>query len=142
MGGIVSACQDSAAVKVLITNEGTAAVSNIPVSYSLNGGSIVSQTFTGAIQPGLTDTLTFPGILNTSGPGSYQFVVWTSYSGDVIAWNDTAVVDFDIVNTLSSPVPFEENFDGQSLCPTTFNCGLTVCNLTGRDAERCEWLRR
>ncbi|MGA1330185.1 MAG: right-handed parallel beta-helix repeat-containing protein, partial [Bacteroidia bacterium] len=58
-------------VTVQISNFGSAAQSNFPVSYSVNGATPVVETYTGTVNPGDTVQFTFATRADLSLPGSY-----------------------------------------------------------------------
>ncbi len=77
-------------LKVNVFNNGTAAQSSIPVSYSINGQPAVSETFTtSTLDPGASATFTFTTPLNFPNPGTYRISAWTTLAGDVNTTNDT-----------------------------------------------------
>jgi Secretion system C-terminal sorting domain/CARDB len=77
-------------LKVNVFNNGTAAQTSIPVSYSINGQPAVSEIFTATtLEPGASATFTFSSPLSFPNPGIYQIAVWTTLPGDVNTTNDT-----------------------------------------------------
>ena len=71
-------------VKISIKNFGTAPQSNIPVSYTLDGGAAVTETLAGPIAPGASVSFQFPGTVNLGIPGqTYEFVGCTYLEGDL-----------------------------------------------------------
>ncbi|MCX6291208.1 MAG: hypothetical protein NT126_05540, partial [Bacteroidetes bacterium] len=95
-------------VKVVIYNFGSASSTNFPVSYRLNSGSVVTQNFSGTIQAGDFDTLTFSATL-TVPAGSSSLCAWTGLTGDANHTNDT--VCKTIHGTLRFTLPYTDNFD-------------------------------
>ena len=86
-----SGCGVSASLilKVKVFNDGTQTQTSIPVSYSVNGQTPVSETFTGSLAPGATSTYTFTNPVLFPTPGSYQISAWTALAGDVNTSNDS-----------------------------------------------------
>lgn len=84
-------------VTVTIKNAGDSAISNIPVSYSINGGSAVTEIYNGTLNPNDSYIYTFSAAADLSVIGAYQFKVYTSLAGDTIYTNDTLNV---LVNNL------------------------------------------
>ena len=63
--------------------------SSYTVSYSVNGGSAVTETTSAMVAPNGTYTYTFSTPYDFSAPGTYQLQVWVSYPGDPQPGNDT-----------------------------------------------------
>jgi hypothetical protein len=78
-------------VSVTIKNFGSAAQSNFPVWYRVNGGTPSNTTFSGTIQPDSTATVTFPTQFNFTSSVTTTFSIdaWTALSTDGITANDT-----------------------------------------------------
>ena len=86
----VSACEtDSQQLRISIFNYGSNTQKNFPVRYRVNGGSLVTETFTDSILPGTGKAFNFSGKVNTSAYGDYNFVVWTDVSSEQYRLNDT-----------------------------------------------------
>lgn len=122
--GNLNNCQNTAAVPVTVTieNTGQNAVSNVSVSYRVNGGAIVTETHSGTINAGASVTHTFSGTLNLAAAGSYAVQAWVTFAGDMNAYNDS-----DAVVSVSTPVlitPASENFELATYPPT----GWSVVN--------------
>ena len=78
-------------VSITICNQGAdslTAGTMIPVSYTVNGGTAVTEMFTlpttllGKCAGGGCESYTFTGTADLSVPGSYNFVGWSSMPGD------------------------------------------------------------
>ncbi len=82
-------------VTVTIENYGTTTQTSIPVAYQVNGGTVVSETYTGSIASGATDTYSFATTTDMSTLGTYDFVVYTDLSGDSDTSNDTLERTFE-----------------------------------------------
>lgn len=83
---------NSTPVQVSIANLGTNAVSNFPVRFRVGNGAVVSQNFTGTIEPGQSATFSFTQGANLSAAQVHNLRVWTALEGDVLALNDSARV--------------------------------------------------
>ena len=129
---ILSSCQTAPSMTVtcVIKNTGAAAVSNIPVRYRVNQGSIVSETFTGTINPGATDTHTFVTSLTPAGAGDQKITVWTQLPSDQYKANDTLISTIKIATFPSVQVPFMETFETFTVCATANNCETNFCTLS------------
>jgi len=86
-------------VKVIVTNFGTAAQSNIPVvAHILTPGSPVTlnATLAGPLASATSDTL-LVGTVNTVTPGNYTYTVYTNMGTDADNSNDTDKVILTVV---------------------------------------------
>ncbi len=127
-------CQtfDSLKVKVEIENAGFTDISGIQVSYQLNSGPVVTDTLSGVLPAFGVTTYEFPGYISFSSTMDDTLTAWVSVASDGQSNND---VNSQIYETYPSStyvlgIPYVENFDLMSSCPTTNNCELTVCNLS------------
>ena len=111
----VSGCglSDSEYVKLYIKNSGAGSISNIPATYSLDGGETwlsEEEICTETIEPGDSVVFTFINQADLSEPGAYQLSIKTTLTGDEEPNNDRA--DFEIVNTLNiDEFPYTEDFE-------------------------------
>lgn len=110
-----SGCGLSAAetVTVSFTNVGTTAISNFPISYSVNGGTPVSEQFTGTLNAGDTATYSFTTGADLSTPAIYDIRSWFTVPGDTDGFNDT--IDFSVEHFTPDVLPYFE--DLQSFIP-------------------------
>lgn len=76
-------------VTVTIDNYGTSTQTSIPVAYQINGGTVVSETYTGSITSGSSDTYSFTTTADLSSLGTYDIVAYTDLSSDSDNSNDT-----------------------------------------------------
>lgn len=75
-------------ITVEISNFGSATQTNIPLFYTVNGGTPVQEIYTGSIALGNTDSYTFTQQVDLSSLGSYDLVAGTELSGDSDTSND------------------------------------------------------
>ena len=81
----------SESVTVYLFNYGQNAVSNFPVTYQVNGGSIITEMFTGTIAPSTNATFTFATTSDFSTEGqTYTVISGTDLAGDEDITNDNA----------------------------------------------------
>ncbi len=131
-----------------VKNLSTVSVSNIPVKYSVNGGTVVSEVIAGPILAGDSIDYTFTTASDFSAQNVYSLQTWTEMSGDVAATNDTATIVF--ANSVTTTLPttaytngFENDYDfvstnmgwigvgtGFSLSGSTFHTGALALYLT------------
>ncbi len=81
---------NSEQITVTLRNFGTTAQSNIPVSYSVDGGNTITETFTGTIAPTNSVNFTFsaPADLSVIGQ-TYEITATSSLTGDSQPDNDS-----------------------------------------------------
>jgi len=80
---------DSEEITITIENYGTTTLTNVPVTYTIDGGvNVVSETYTGSIAPGQTDTYTFSETADLSGSQFYRIEAGVDVSGDEFTEND------------------------------------------------------
>ena len=77
-------------VKVNIGNLGTQPQTGFGISYSINSGTPVSETFSGTLAVGQEQVFQFATAADFSAAGSYVIKAWTSLSGDQDISNDTS----------------------------------------------------
>lgn len=75
-------------ITVEITNFGATTVTDVPVNYSIDGGTTVTETYPGPLEGGESDTYTFTTLASFA-TGDNDVLVWTSLSGDGTVSNDS-----------------------------------------------------
>ena len=130
--GYLLDCHDNSVIPVgvLIDNDGLGSLTNIPVSYSVNGGTPITETYTGTIAAGASQLFTFTSTLNLSVAGNYYVEVWITYPGDQNLYNDTAAASITVLGVTLVNLPSISDFEAESLCAVTSDCEATVCPLT------------
>ena len=93
-----------------IANIGGATLTNLPVSYSVNGGTSVTELIAGPINPTDTVFYTFTTQLNVATPNTYNVLVTTGAPGDGDTSNDSTYTSVTNAPTISS-FPYSENFE-------------------------------
>ena len=129
--GTYPTCVSSATapVTISVTNNGGSPLSNLPVGFQVNSGTVVNETITGPIAPGTTVSYTFTATADLSTAGGYFVSTWTAAPGDGNTGNDTLVTNLNVVTGSSVTLPFNEDFESFNTCGTGSNCGGTVCAL-------------
>ena len=80
-------------IAVTISNYGLQSVSNIPVQYQIDNGTVVTENFTGTIAPGASVNFIFSTTADLSTVGhSYTITASTAYSSDQDNSNDSATI--------------------------------------------------
>jgi hypothetical protein len=108
---IVNSCGLTATtpIRVSVRNSATTTISNIPVKFRIDGGSIVSETIP-SIGGNTTINYTFATTANLAAPGAHTIETWVDYATDSYRLNDTARTT--IVNSpVISSFPYLENFE-------------------------------
>ncbi|MEP7171202.1 MAG: S8 family serine peptidase, partial [Bacteroidota bacterium] len=128
-GGSLQDCQNNSAVpvNVQLKNAGMSTITNIPVHYSLNGGTPVNDVYTGTLAPFATANFTFTGTIDLSLAGSYTLQSWVDYTGDMNLLNDTSASITNVIAGATVVMPFTEDFESSGLCSTNTDCEVTVC---------------
>lgn len=129
-GGTIANCHNlnSIPVTINLNNAGINTISNIPVYYRINGGPIVSETYTGSLAPSASGGYTFSATANLSTVGVYNIKAWAKYTSDFNVTNDTAVSNVNVIAGTTATLPLNENFETFTLCSTSNSCAL-ACNL-------------
>ena len=113
---------DNENIVVTLENLGENTVSNFDVSYQVNGGNTVTESFTGSIAFNETSQFTFYTTYDFSTPGDYEIVASTSLTSDENNSNDssstsfTSIVGGDCPDEYSLPIVWRDNFE----CHTEF----------------------
>jgi hypothetical protein len=95
---------DSQQVVARVYNLGYSTFTNFPVSYSVNGGGIVTEIIQDSILPGDTLIYTFQTPADFSIPGIYTLESYVALTGDSCATNDTSTIDVTSIEVLHVPV--------------------------------------
>ena len=106
-------------ITINIDNLGTSSISNIPVSYSVNGGTPVTETITSTIAAGTSFTYTFTQTTDLSGTGTYIIKIYSALGNDAFKTNDT--LKFTFKNIPNSTPPYSMGFE-----PTEDFSGWTI----------------
>ena len=122
---------DSESVTVSIFNYGENDISNFDVSFQLDSGAVVTETYTGTISTGETVQHTFSTTVDMSTVGTtYVVNAYTSLTDDENAANDSVTVDIthlnpnDIgVSEITSPSSGELLSNAEAVTVTITNYG-------------------
>ena len=101
----------SESISVIVKNFGTSTITSVPLSYSVNGGTAVNETFGGlSLAFNDTMTLTFSTTANLSGMLDMDIQVYSTVTGDLNLTNDT--LDENLVFGIIAP--YFEDFESLS----------------------------
>jgi len=113
---------DNENIIVTLENFGENTVSNFDISYQVNGGNTVTESFTGSLAYNETSQFAFYTTYDFSAPGDYEIVANTSLGGDDVPSNDSSSTSFtsvaggDCPDEYSLPIVWRDNFE----CHTEF----------------------
>lgn len=99
----------SDSVEIAIANIGTAPQSNFTVGFDVDGGTTVTETFTGTIAPGDTVNFVFNALANLTIGGTSEVSVYTMLGTDADNRNDSLVKVVTSSNFAS--LPYTESFE-------------------------------
>lgn len=120
-------------VSIRIINYGSDTISDIPVSYTVNGGTPVNETVIIDLPSGFYVDYTFSQTVDLSAKGTYDIVAYTSVTSDGGSWNDTmksTVYSFhNDINSATYNAGFETSLELE---------GWLIYN-TNLDARRWFW---
>jgi len=113
---------DNENIIVTLENFGENTVSNFDISYQVNGGNTVTESFTGSLAYNETSQFTFYTTYDFSAPGDYEILASTSMTNDENSNNDSSSTSFtsvaggDCPDEYSLPIVWRDNFE----CHTEF----------------------
>ncbi len=113
--GPISGCSltNSETITCTIKNYGVDTISNFDVNYSVNGGTVVTETYTGSILPDSSADFTFSTPTDLSGIGTFEIIAHTTLLADADNTND-----YDTTYIYSTPVistfPYMQDFESTS----------------------------
>ena len=120
----VTGCTPSGAIIAEIENFGSAPLTDIPVAFSIDNGTVFRDTVPGTLAAGTTINHTFPITANFTTKGTtYNIAVWTEVLGDSNRFNDRLITD--VTNTTKDN-SFIEDFEGfvDGSCANATNANL------------------
>lgn len=101
-------------ISVKIANRGVSAISGFPVCYQVNEGNVVTETYTGTIEPQDTVDYVFKAKADFSAEQMYTVKAYTKLPGDLVPYNDSKVARCRHVGASSLPYSYDfsskENF--------------------------------
>jgi hypothetical protein len=117
--GVLFDCAASGlTVRATVRNFGQAPQTGFPVRYQLDGGAVISETFTGTLAPGTAVTYVFATPLTITGIGAHTLVVSTALPGDGASSNDAFTANLTLTATTLTNQPFTENVTAGVVTPT------------------------
>ena len=109
-------CNGTTTPMVTIKNEGSLAITSASVAYAINGGTPVSQNWTGSLSAGATAVVTFPQVTLPAGTNSLVATVSSpNGTGDVNGMNNmSAPLIAAVLNNTPTPAPYSEGMESTS----------------------------
>jgi hypothetical protein len=110
-------CDPNLTPSVTFQNSGSVTITSATVSYTINGGTPVSQNWTGNLSAGQTATVSFPQVTLSTGANEIVGNVDSpNGTADYAALNNTSVpTTINILNNNPTYAPYDQNFEGLSL---------------------------
>ena len=108
---------DSEPIVITIQNLGNNSASNFELSFQINDGEIVNETYSATLGSGTSTQYTFSQTADMSTAGSYEITVTISYSIDEVEGNNsltknvTNVASGDCPDEYSLPIVWRDNFE-------------------------------
>ena len=101
-------------VKAVVMNNGAVNQTNIPMNYTLDNGTVISDTMP-ALAAFTTDTFTFATPVNGSAVGMHTLTVFSTLTGDEDSTNNSASLSFvtNAVTTVPSTFGFPNTYDAR-----------------------------
>ncbi|MBK8499954.1 MAG: M36 family metallopeptidase [Flavobacteriales bacterium] len=110
-GALLDCASANMPVSVTVRNYGQSAQSNFDVRYQLDGGALVTETFTGTLASGASATFTFAQPVTIAGNGAHALVASTNLVGDQFAGNDAATSNITLSTPATTTAPFLQNIE-------------------------------
>ena len=106
-------CNGTTSPMVTIKNEGSLAITSATVAYAVNGGTPVTQNWTGSLSAGATAVVTFPQVTLPAGTNSLVATVSSpNGTGDVNGMNNmSAPLIAAVLNNTPTPAPYSEDME-------------------------------
>jgi Outer membrane protein Omp28./CARDB. len=110
-------CASSITPSIKVKNNSSVAVPSFDVSYSINGGTPVSNTISTSLASGSSTTYDFSSVSTTSGSNSisYSVSVSGSYYDSISSNNSVLGNSFNIMSNSTIGTTHTENFEGSAL---------------------------
>lgn len=129
-------------ITVTVKNLCSTILTNIPVSYSVNGATAITDTISTPIAVGDSLQYTFSTPVDLSATGNYNFVFYSSMPNDTLNGNDTLVQDISNHASASPDYSMEfeptEDFSGWKIYNNNEDAYTwTIRNTGGRTQPYC-----
>ncbi|MDZ4759281.1 MAG: M4 family metallopeptidase [Bacteroidota bacterium] len=98
-------------IKVLVKNFGSNQVSNIPISYNINGLGNIYDTVKTSMNSGDTLTFTFAKTANLAAGAYYQIASQTNFASDTASNNDQCIKIIKNIKNAPTSLPYFQGFE-------------------------------
>ena len=129
--GVLQTCATGSNLTVTVELESHSpnTMTNVPVSYRLDGGAVVTENFTGSLVGFGTAQFTFSTQLPTPANGTHTIEAWTAFGIDNYTTNDSSSIVIEQRSGTAATLPFTEDFETFNLCGVSSNCTSANCSL-------------
>ncbi|CAG5077445.1 Omp28-related outer membrane protein [Parvicella tangerina] len=109
-------CDGNVTPEITVTNEDATTVNEYEVSYSVNGGTPVTQTVSTPLSAGASATTSFPAITLPSGVNTIEYTVTATGANDyeTVLGNNNSSVVINVLSSTAFATDHEEGFESYS----------------------------
>jgi PKD repeat protein len=114
---------------VVIKNNGTTTLTTLTVRYNIDGGTNITQAWTGSLATSAIATVTFPAITLAMGTHAFNASCTSPNGGtDLNLTNDTKTISYTV--STGQALPFTEDFEATTFPPTNWTLNNTDGGVT------------
>lgn len=114
---------------VKVKNAGQLPVSNPVLSYRADNGVVITETYSGTVQPDSILRFTFAQPVSLAGSGTRTLQTWVSAGGDSNHSNDTLTLPVEMTEGSIMAAGTVQSFESWTKCLSAPICELYSCNL-------------
>lgn len=104
---------NATSITVSVTNTSASVLNNVPVSYRINGGAIITETIP-LLPANTSSSYTFSTTADLSNPATYSIDAWVKNPTDNFAPNDS-IIGYNIFNSFTvTSYPYYEGFESSN----------------------------
>jgi len=120
---------DQENLEIKVMNFGSTPIVNMPVAYTVNGGTPVAASLNGTLTSGQSVAFTFPLPVDLSADDDYVIKVFSTLSGDANYNNDT--VTYYVSNLAPKTIPYSVGFEPAE--------DLAGCSVIDNNSDGYSW---
>jgi len=130
--GIFQSCMDVSdlSIEIEVKNYGLEPITDPDFSFQLDGGDIVTETYSGTIYPDSLLYYSFTETIDISSIGSYLLNTWIDYAPDQNPDNNMLEIPIEVIEGSSWTPGNIQVFDAWESCLSVPVCELYSCPLT------------